>query len=193
MGQGNEIRQRILKKRDELDPANRREKSLRIGAALLDLDAVMDAESIFIYVNFRSEVETLDVIKKFMAMGKQVSVPLTRVAQRRLEIVSITDPDSQLVPGYCNIPEPSEEHAKANGIDPDQLDLVILPGSVFDLSGGRFGYGGGFYDRLLAQIPDAHRVALAFDMQVVDALPLESHDEILDMIVTESRIIAGRR
>ena len=97
-----------------------------------------------------------------------------------------------MVPGYCTIPEPSEEHARGNGLDPDQLDLIILPGSVFDLSGGRFGYGGGFYDRLLAQIPDAHRVALAFDLQVVDELPLQPHDELLDMIITESRVITGR-
>ncbi|MBE0584168.1 MAG: 5-formyltetrahydrofolate cyclo-ligase, partial [Desulfofustis sp.] len=91
------------------------------------------------------------------------------------------------------IPEPRETLLPQRLVAPIDLDLIILPGSVFDRRGGRFGYGGGYYDRLLAQVPNATRIALAFELQVVDRLPLADHDELLDRIVTEQRIITGNR
>lgn len=175
-----------------LSPQERHEKSRLIGERLLKLEAILTSQSIFIYVDFRSEVETTPIIDTLLGLGKQVSVPLTRVAQRRLDIISITDPATQLIPGYCDIPEPREALVETNSLSPEQLDAIVLPGSVFDLRGGRFGYGGGFYDRLLEQIPDAHRIALGFDLQVIDRLPLQPHDQILDMVVTESRTIRGQ-
>ena len=191
MTQAAEIRKQILKDRDALSSEERHEKSRLIGERLLELSAILTSESIFIYADFRSEVETTTIIDKLLRLGKQVSVPLTRVAERRLDIISITDPATQLIPGYCDIPEPREALVETNSLSPEQLDAIVLPGSVFDQRGGRFGYGGGFYDRLLAQIPDAHRIALAFDLQVIDRLPLQPHDQILDMVITESRTIRG--
>ena len=133
-------------------------------------------------------METLPLIRALLADGRNVSVPLTRVQEKRLDIVSLTNPESQLVPGYCGIPEPKEPKP-SELVDPRVLDAIILPGSVFDLRGGRFGYGGGYYDRLLSMIPGAARIALAFELQVVNMLPLQDHDEIMDCIVTEDRVI----
>lgn len=186
-----DLRKQILTARNKLDPAQRHERSRQIRERLLSLDEIQASLNIFIYVNFRSEVETVGIIDELLAQGKNVSVPLTRIEEKRLEIVSISDPDKELVPGYCDIPEPREELVRTNSVDPEQLDVIVLPGSVFDLRGGRFGYGGGYYDRLLASIPRARRVALAFELQIVDKLPLQNHDEILDTIVTEQRLISS--
>ncbi len=117
----------------------------------------------------------------------------TRVKEKRLDAIRITDPETDLVPGYCNIPEPGEELCLRQKADPTEIDLILLPGSVFDKRGGRFGYGGGYYDRFVSSAPKASRIGLAFDLQIIEKAPLQSHDEILDIIITETRIIKGKR
>lgn len=189
MKQPDNLRAEILGRRDLLTDRQRSEKSERIAAALLATEAVASKNSIFIYVSFRSEVETLSIIRSLLDLGKKVSVPLTRVAEKRLDIVELEDPERDLVPGYCNIPEPTQQLAAEKTISPEELELIVLPGSVFDERGGRFGYGGGYYDRLLEQIPAAARYGLAFDLQIVEKLNLQPHDQILDSIITEQRFI----
>lgn len=188
MKQPDNLRSEILSRRDQLTDRQRLEKSEQIGATLLSTDAVASSNSIFIYVSFRSEVQTISLIRSLIRMGKNVSVPLTRVAEKLLDIVVIEDPGRDLSPGYCNILEPTEQVAAANTISPEALDLIVLPGSVFDERGGRFGYGGGYYDRLLARIPATARYGLAFELQVVKKLYLQPHDQILDAIITEERL-----
>ena len=72
----------------------------------------------------------------------------------------------------------------------EDIDLMIIPGAAFDLSGNRIGYGGGYYDILLSErrreIPV---VALAYEEQLVDKIPSEKHDVKVDMIITDNRII----
>lgn len=193
MKQPDDLRAQVLGRRDMLTDLERREKSERIAQALLSSETLASSDSIFIYVSFRSEVETLPLIHLLLEMGKKVSVPLTRVDQKRLDIVMLEDPDRDLAPGYCTIPEPTEEVAAARSIPVEELDLIILPGSVFDERGGRFGYGGGYYDRLLAQIPSAGRYGLAYELQMVKKLVLQPHDQILDSIITEQRVIKVER
>ena len=193
MKQPDDLRAQVLGRRDMLTDLERREKSERIAQALLSSETLASSDSIFIYVSFRSEVETLPLIHLLLEMGKKVSVPLTRVDQKRLDIVMLEDPDRDLAPGYCNIPEPTEEVAAARSIPVVELDLIILHGSVFDERGGRFGYGGGYYDRLLAQIPSAGRYGLAYELQMVKKLVLQPHDQILDSIITEQRVIKVER
>jgi 5-formyltetrahydrofolate cyclo-ligase len=189
MYEGTLLRQEILKRRDQQSIQDQQHKSDRIRATLLRLDDVKRCSSIFIYVSFRSEVQTSGIIDYLLGQGKTVSVPLTRVAEKRLEIIQIKAPQRELVPGYCGIPEPKEELAVTSALSAESLDLIILPGSVFDERGGRYGYGGGYYDRLLARVPAARRIALAYEMQIVEKLPLQPHDELLDLIVTEERLI----
>lgn len=189
MTEGNRLRQEILARRDQLTELERRVKSERICTTLLALEEIQKSNNIFIYISFRSEVETIPIVSALLQQGKNVSVPLTRVAEKRLDIVAIKDPENELAAGYCNIPEPREAIAAARTLAPETLDLIILPGSVFDQRGGRFGYGGGYYDRLLARIPSAGRCGLAFEVQMVQQLPLQEHDQLLDCIVTEDRLI----
>ncbi len=193
MSNAHQLRKTIMAARDRLTPEARAIMSEAIRERLLTLDEIAGAATICSYVSFRSEVQTLPLIESLLARGKRIVVPLTRVNERRLDLVAIDDPADDLGPGYCGIPEPRETVLPRHLTSPQNLDLIILPGSVFDLRGGRFGYGGGYYDRLLAQVPNIARIALAFEMQVVDRLPLAEHDELLDRIVTEKRIITGDR
>lgn len=182
------LRQETLRRREALPVALRHEKSAVIGKRLLALPVVNQAQTIFTYVNFRSEVETRDLIATWLAAGKRVCVPLTLPAESRLAAYQITDPDRDLRPGYCRIPEP--DSGRLAQVDPLEIEVIILPGSVFDLSGGRLGYGGGYYDRFVsAQAPAAIRIGIAFALQVTTNLPLLAHDQRVQTLVTEERVL----
>lgn len=193
MTNSSQLRQQILSARNNLTTGQLIQQSKEVHKNLLSLKEIIECTTIFVYVSFRSEVETLTLIKTFLNLGKTVTVPITRVKEKRLDAIRITDPETDLVPGYCNIPEPGEELCLRQKADPTEIDLILLPGSVFDKRGGRFGYGGGYYDRFVSSIPRASRVGLAFDLQIVEKAPLQAHDELLDFIITETAVIRARR
>ena len=197
MGQNmerNTLRKHVLRIRDAMNPEERTAKSRQIHAMLTGHPAVAGARHLFVYVNFRSEVETLDLINHLISSGKTVSVPVTLRDTSRLLAVRITDPESQLVPGCYDIPEPTAARVVEATVDPAEIDTVLLPGSVFDIHGGRLGYGGGFYDRFLSEdAPGALRIGLAFAVQLVERVPVESHDQSMDFLVTEDQIYECRR
>jgi 5-formyltetrahydrofolate cyclo-ligase len=183
-----QLRREILARRDNIPAADRGRKSRMVEDNLWQLVEIIEAGTLFVYASFRSEVETLGLIRRLLASGKKVAVPLTDVNNARLHPVCINDPDRDLAAGYCGIPEPKA--ADLNVLDPRTIDTVILPGSVFDPQGGRLGYGSGYYDRFLAfDAPTAHRIGLAFEEQVVRWIPLQPHDKRLHVLVTEERII----
>lgn len=82
--------------------------------------------------------------------------------------------------GYKGILEPEMKKK----LEPDRA-LVVVPGTVFDRSGRRIGYGGGFYDTYLQKHPMYQKVAFAFSMQIIDEIPAEPHDISMDLIYTE--------
>jgi 5-formyltetrahydrofolate cyclo-ligase len=144
--------------------------------------------TLFIYVNFRSEVETLELIRRSLGQGMRVAVPLVDASAVRMIPLLIKDPEHDLVPGYYNIPEPDPGRCKR--VESSEIDAAVIPGSVFDIQGGRLGYGGGYYDRFLVNdAPQAKRIGLAFELQVVDKVPVEPHDQPLDILITEKRIV----
>ena len=188
-----QLRKDILTARNKLTPNQIDAKSMEIQHTLLTLEELRNRQSIFVYVSFRSEVATLTLIDALIDMGKTVIVPITRVQEKRLDAIHITNRSKDLEPGYCDIPEPKELLCNTREVAPEDIETILLPGSVFDERGGRFGYGGGYYDRFLAKVPKAERIGLAYDLQIIEKAPLQKHDEILDLVVTESRVIHGRR
>lgn len=189
-----QIRREALRKRSSIDPGARSRKSEQIFSHLIEVPEVIGARILFLYVHFRSEVRTSALISFFLEQEKTVCVPLTVVDPPSLLVVRITDPRLQLAPGYCSIPEPVAEWTAFNRVDPKTIDIVFVPGSAFDLQGGRLGYGGGFYDRFLAiDSPQAIRIGLAYEEQFVDQLPLQPHDQRMDMVVTEEGVHRCRR
>ena len=93
------------------------------------------------------------------------------------------DPAADLESGSYGIPEPRPGLPPAS---PESIDLIVVPGSAFGRSGDRMGYGGGFYDAFLPRLrADTPRIALAFELQLVDDVPQEDHDLRIDVVVTE--------
>lgn len=188
-----QLRKDILTARNRLTQHEIETKSMAIQQRLLALEQLQKHQMIFVYVSFRSEVATLSLIDALIDMGKTVIVPITRIKEKRLDAIHITNRLTDLVPGYCNIPEPKDALCTTAAVAPEDIETILLPGSVFDERGGRFGYGGGYYDRFLAKVPKAARIGLAFDLQIVEKAPLQEHDELLDLVVTESRVIYGMK
>ncbi len=188
------LRKDTLLERDQLSSSEQKMLSSLIMGRVLNMEQFQSANTVFIYVDFRSEVATRPLIDHMLQCGKKVVVPVTLVQGKDLLAVSITDPERELAPGYCSIPEPIIEIREKQMLSPDLIDIIFLPGSVFDERGGRMGYGGGYYDRFVStKAPQAVRVGLAYELQMVKSAPLQSHDEFLDFIVTEERIITGQR
>lgn len=189
-----ELRSEILRKRDSLSCSIQRDHARRVLEHIVSLEQFVEARTILLYVDFRSELGTRTLLERVLGSGKRLLLPVTLVKERDLLAVSISDPASELAPGYCSIPEPRTEIRSRQTVAPIEIDLIFLPGSVFDERGGRMGYGGGFYDRFVSnRAPQAYRIGLAHELQMVPKAPLEEHDEVLDFIITEERIIEGRR
>jgi 5-formyltetrahydrofolate cyclo-ligase len=182
------LRNKILGARDLLRASERQEKSSFAIQNFWSLPEMKHWSTLFIYVNFRSELETLELIYQCLSQGKRVAVPLVDASTVRMIPLLIKDPEKDLVPGYYGIPEPDPQ--KSLRVAPREIDAAVIPGSVFDIQGGRLGYGGGYYDRFLVNdAPQAKRIGLAFEMQVVEKVPVEPHDQPLDILITEKRIV----
>lgn len=183
-----DLRKKILAARDRLDTEARHEKSVLVMHNFWRLLEERGWSTLFMYVNFRSEVETLETIKRCLGQGLRVAVPLVDPVAVCMIPLLINDPERDLAPGYYDIPEPDPRRSPR--VDPAEIDAAVIPGSVFDIHGGRLGYGGGYYDRFLVNdAPRAKRIGLAFELQLVDKVPLEPHDQPLDILITEERIV----
>lgn len=184
------MRERILARRDRLSAAARRAHSARVFEHLVTLPELKTAQTVMCFVSFRSEVDTLPLIGWSLSQGKRVALPRI-VGKRHMEAFWVTDPAVDLETGSYGIREPRPTLPQAS---PETIDVVVVPGSVFDRSGARMGYGGGFYDSFLPRLrPDTPRVALAFDLQLVDEAPEEHHDLPVDVVVTERGVLRFRR
>jgi len=188
------LRREILAERDRISAESLKRWSQAITDRVLALPALASPSVVFVYMHFRSEVRTFELIRALLARGSTVCVPRTLSGQSRLQAVRISDPDKDVAPGYCGIPEPLPDLPARAVVAPSDIDAVIVPGSVFDPRGGRLGYGGGYYDRFLGlECPEAPRIALAFELQVVAKVPAEPHDQDMDFVVTEENLYDCRR
>jgi len=134
------------------------------------------------------EVETEQMIRDFLEIGKKILIPITDKPHRRLIFSELRDYDAELTLGTFNIQEPKREYRRI--IPPNQTALVTVPGIVFDLRGYRLGYGFGYYDRFLSSLNvETPTIGLAFEFQIENKVPIENHDIPVHRIITEKRVI----
>lgn len=181
------IRQEILLKRDAIPENIKKEKDTAITQCIIRLPEFTNAKTILFYASFRSEVDTIEMIKISLSHGKQIILPRVDKENKKLLLYKIKD-INELAQGYMGILEPPVSEGKLTGLD--DIDLIIIPGTAFDVSGSRLGYGAGFYDRLLAgmkkKIPI---IAPAYEEQIVDDIPSGPHDVKVTKIITDRRVI----
>jgi len=182
------IREEILCKRDRLNLQERAELSSIICNNLLNLYEYKQARVVHFYLAIKSEVITEDAVKSAISTGKDVVIPVMDKRHKRILLSGLNDYDKELAPTSHGIIEPRPEFYKF--VDLNDIDLMVLPGVAFDLNGHRLGYGAGYYDRLLRDADTRpFLVALAFEVQIVNKIPIGDHDVRMDKIITEKRII----
>ncbi len=180
-----ELRNRYLQRRNDLSVRERKEKSIQVLQNLKKLPEFQKAEEVLIYLNYRSEVETLPFVEELLQQKeKRVFVPkVCGMDIRFYEIISMDDVES----GYQGILEPKEGMIEFSVQKPDGKNcIMVLPGSVFDRKCNRMGYGKGFYDRFMKLVPQMYGAGLAFDCQVAPAIPIQAHDYRMNALITES-------
>lgn len=182
------LRKTILAKRAALGKEGNISLSRKIVDTLKNTEYYTNANKIMTFISFGSEIDTHEFIKEGIAEGKEILVPVTFHETREMKPSLLKD-FNELETGYFNILTPKEEFIRY--VDPLEIELVIVPGAVFDRDGYRVGYGGGFYDRFLSSKirKDVAKISIAFDLQVVDLVPREDFDYPVDFIITEKEII----
>ena len=185
---------REMARKNRVAQKDKDELSRAICGTFALLPAYTAANTVMWYVDAGSEVRTRHTLPGALAHGKRVVVPWCVVETNQLELFHLEDM-SELVEGAYKILEPKAElrGLPQKKVRPDELDLVMVPGTAFDMRGGRMGQGKGYYDRLLAHArPDAPLVALAFDCQMFEEIPVAAHDVFMDVVITETRTITGK-
>ena len=155
-----QLRKEIREKKRAMTPEEIREKSRILMEKLLKTELYQKADTLYGY----------------LAEGKRVAVP--KVYGEEMRFLYLEDL-SQVAPGYGGIPEPIADSPVAE----DPHALVLMPGLAFDREGHRIGYGGGFYDRFLAKEPEHPTVALCYEFQMVENLPVEEFDVPVDLVL----------
>lgn len=181
-----QLRKTILTQLSAMDPQQATTWSQQACKRLGRLEVFQQSRRVFIYVSFRHEVQTHDLIRDLLDGDKTVTVP--RVTDSKtMQPVAITH-WNQLAPDRHGI------FAPVNG-QPDRQppDVCVVPGVAFTIGGDRLGYGSGYYDRFLAGHRNLATIGLAFECQVVDPIPTQPHDRPVNILVTPTRTVYTNR
>lgn len=176
-------RTQLKKIRAAIPPERRDSHSGAIRGQLLDLEEVRSARSVFIFISYGSEVDTHPLLDHFLDAGKQLAVP--RIVDSREMLATPFTGWDDLVKGQLGILTP-----RSNQPFPGRLDIAITPGLGFTPSGHRIGYGRGYYDKWFAAHPGTLRIAVAYSEQILDEIPVDGNDVLMDRIVTQDGIIS---
>lgn len=193
------LRQSIIAARQKVAAAERAELSREITLRILNLSSYKEARTVLGYMSFGAEFDTATWVQQALQDGKQLLLPKVNGSTRQLELYRIRDLQQDVAPGTWDIPEPLPQRCEK--VDAaERVDFILLPGVAFAREGARLGYGGGFYDKLLARIdPQASGqpkqagrpvlAAAAFAMQLVKDIPQEATDRKVEWLLTENEVI----
>lgn len=152
------------------------EKSCQLKTLFCNCEQYRNARTVYGYMPYNQEVRTIPILEQAIADGKRVAVP--KVYGEEMRFIYVTDL-VQMEKSSFGIPEPIADEPVAE----DTAALVLMPGLAFDPQGHRIGYGGGFYDKFLAQEPAHPTVALCYDFQMLPKLDTEAFDVPVDLVL----------
>jgi len=178
-----ELREKIKQDREKYSQEEIDDWNSSINKSLESFVEYQEANTVFFYVSFGREVDTIELIKQSLDSGKYVVVPYHN--GKSYSISYLTD-FNDLEPGRLGILEPKKD--KIQQADLESIDMMIVPGLAFDRSGNRLGYGEGNYDNFMKN-SCTMKVALCYKFQLVDEVPHEKHDIQVNMIITEEKIL----
>ena len=170
----------LMKSHSDLEKS---QKSDIIKKKLFNEEIFKKAKVVMFYVSLKDEVNTLSMIDEAVKMGKRVCVPVILKDEKRLIAGEIKDRERDLEKQHFGIYQPIAGHVRE--VPLEDIDLVVVPGIAFDKNNVRLGRGHGYYDRFLCGLPKRTKtIGLAFDFQVVESLPQDSHDVPVSKTIT---------
>ena len=175
-----ELRRYIREQKRHFTPQQLGEMSLSIMSSVLTHPRIQEADTILMYHSLPDEVDTHSALDQLLAMGKKVFLPKV-VSDTEMTIHEYTGADSL---------QPSEPYGILEPTTPElsiincQLSIAIVPGMAFDKQGHRLGRGKGYYDRFLSQIPNIYKIGVCFPFQMLESIPSESTDVVMDEVIT---------
>lgn len=171
-----ELRRTIRDKKRAMSEAEIVQRSEQLAALFAASPAYLNAKTIYGYLPYNQEVRTVPMLERALRDGKKVAVP--KVYGDEMKFIYMDDL-SKVSKGYAGIPEPIADEPIAD----DKTALVLMPGLAFDPQGHRCGYGGGFYDKFLAEEPNHATLALCYEFQMLPHLDTEEHDIPVDYVL----------
>ena len=180
--QKKQLRKEIKQQRSQLSESDRSHKSQQIRQFLEEIDEFKQAKSIFCYISYLDEVETHTLISQFIEQKLALAVPkiMNKTEMWAIPLENLSD----LEPDKMGILTPISSQPAAT-----LFDVAITPGLGFTEKGERLGYGRGYYDHWFENNEVRTKIGIAYEVQIVDQLPVEETDIPLDILVTEKRII----
>ena len=172
-----QLRQVIRQRKQQYSLEQRQAWSREIEQALLAHPRLQAASVVMLYYALPDEVDTRQLADTLLKEGKTVILPKC-VDKQHIEPRQYTGPDD-LAEGIYHLLEPVGKPYDALG----SIELIIVPGMSFDSKGHRLGRGRGYYDRFLAQVPQAYKIGVCFDFQHVEQVPVDDNDQVMDEVI----------
>ena len=170
------LRRAIREQKRAMTEAEIVSRSEKLGELFVNSEAYQTAKTVYGYLPYNQEVRTVPMLARALRDGKKVAVP--KIYGDTMKFLYLDDL-SQVEKNDMGIPEPIADEPVAE----DKTALVLMPGLAFTKQGDRMGYGGGFYDRFLAEEPNHPTLALCYEFQIVDSLPTEEFDIPVDTVL----------
>ncbi len=178
------LRKEMRSRRAALSKSERELFSREVVEKFLAQPIYQNSTTIFAYISMPEEIQLQEIFVDAFSKNKIVAVPVI-VGKGEMVAAELPNFDALEI-GDFGIFTVRENLRRF--VDAKNFDCVIVPGAAFDIRGNRLGLGGGYYDRFLPRAVNAKKIALAFDFQIVESLPAESHDTPVDMIITPTKI-----
>ncbi|MCP4349196.1 MAG: 5-formyltetrahydrofolate cyclo-ligase [Desulfobacterales bacterium] len=183
-----DLRDSIAKNIGALSEGEVADKIKKIENRLFDFANFVEAKIPLLYVNHGSEVVTWGIINQCFKYNKVVVLPVFGKEKYNVKMLKVDDLDADMKPGPKGIPEPDD--SKCQTVPIHCIDIALIPSVALDEKGGRLGSGDGHYDRLIPKLPiTARKVTIALESQIVQQIPMASHDKYVDIIITDERVI----
>ncbi len=177
------LRTAFKQRRNALTSALRERHSEQIAQRVFALPGMESWSQCFVYISCGAEVNTHPIIDELVRLGKSVAVPL--ITEQKEMLAVAFESWAKCSPAGLGILTPVDARP---AIGP--FDVALTPGLAFTRSGTRLGFGAGYYDKWFSRNTVGQKIALAFDVQIIDQLPHDSLDVPVDKIVTESSVIS---
>lgn len=186
-GEKAELRARMRRMRRALSGEEQQRAADGVYARVVNLSGYRKADIVMAYVAARGELSLQRVLEDMLNSGRTLALP--RCGENgAMDAYRVTDM-RQLRQGAYGILEPDESCPL---VPPEEIDLMLIPGTAFDREGGRIGQGGGYYDRYI-QKTRAVRVGVCHEFALMDRVPTEEHDARMDAVVTPEETLIFRQ